>query len=150
MCVMHTLARSSRWFVNSSLILFLNKADLFAAKLAKGVPINTCAEFADYDGGLDYDECAEYIQDQFVARIAQPRGTPCALLDVFWHAYDAMCTFLIPRHKPSAQMWTPVYAMMLFMLLSVSVFHRRYLSVLIARVSPLTKLGLAPFNLLLF
>jgi hypothetical protein len=38
---------NSRWFLNTSIILFLNKKDLFAEKI-KFISIRTC--FKDYDG----------------------------------------------------------------------------------------------------
>jgi hypothetical protein len=55
---------SSRWFRETSTILFLNKRDLFANKITK-VPITVCPEFADYQGPNQYGPCAEYIQEKF-------------------------------------------------------------------------------------
>jgi guanine nucleotide-binding protein G(o) subunit alpha len=53
---------NSRWFAKTSLILFLNKCDLFAEKIKK-VPITTA--FPDYPGAMDYDESIKYIEGQF-------------------------------------------------------------------------------------
>jgi guanine nucleotide-binding protein G(o) subunit alpha len=53
---------NSRWFAKTSLILFLNKCDLFAEKIKK-VPITTA--FPDYSGAQEYDESIKYIEGQF-------------------------------------------------------------------------------------
>ncbi|KAJ6253321.1 guanine nucleotide-binding protein g(o) subunit alpha [Anaeramoeba flamelloides] len=54
---------NSRWFDNNSLILFLNKFDLFEEKI-KESELSEC--FPDYDGGSDVEEAKEYIKKQFV------------------------------------------------------------------------------------
>jgi len=53
---------NSRWFSKTSLILFLNKVDLFKEKIKK-VPITTA--FPDYTGQQDEDECVKFIEQQF-------------------------------------------------------------------------------------
>jgi len=60
---------NSKWFVNSSMLLFLNKRDLFLEKI-KSVPLSVC--FKDYDGGTDFDTAAEYIKKQFLAKNEKP------------------------------------------------------------------------------
>ncbi|KAL1924713.1 uncharacterized protein VTP21DRAFT_4367 [Calcarisporiella thermophila] len=55
---------NSRWFVNTSIILFLNKIDLFKEKL----PVSPLGKyFPDYQGGNDYDAACEYLLDRFVS-----------------------------------------------------------------------------------
>jgi GTPase SAR1 family protein len=54
---------NSRWFGNTSIVLFLNKSDLFKDKIQK-VTLSVC--FPDYDGGLDYDKGVKYITEKFV------------------------------------------------------------------------------------
>lgn len=54
---------NSRWFSSVSLILFLNKSDLFRDKIKK-VNLNVC--FPEFDGGLDYDRASEFVQTKFV------------------------------------------------------------------------------------
>jgi len=54
---------NSRWFINTSMILFLNKKDLFAEKI-KHKSIGLI--FRDYAGGNGYDEQVEYIKNKFV------------------------------------------------------------------------------------
>ncbi|KAJ3430984.1 guanine nucleotide-binding protein g(o) subunit alpha [Anaeramoeba flamelloides] len=54
---------NSRWFADTSIILFLNKTDLFRKKI-KTVNLSVC--FEDYDGGCDFDNASEYIKDKFV------------------------------------------------------------------------------------
>lgn len=56
---------NTKWFANTSMILFLNKKDLFAEKI-KRVDLNVC--FSEYTGGLDYDVASEYIRDTFLAQ----------------------------------------------------------------------------------
>jgi len=79
---------NSRWFKDTSVILFLNKKDLFAAKIQK-LPITVCPEFADYDGAQDYDECCEYIQDMFVERYTPPKDKNTAPKQIFTHITTA-------------------------------------------------------------
>lgn len=55
---------NSRWFVNTSIILFLNKIDLFKEKL----PLSPISKyFPDYTGGDDYDQACEYFLERFVS-----------------------------------------------------------------------------------
>jgi GTPase SAR1 family protein len=60
---------NSRWFAETSMILFLNKRDLFAEKIQK-VSIRSC--FEDYDGTDTYEEASQFIQDQFEGRNRNP------------------------------------------------------------------------------
>lgn len=54
---------NTKWFANTSMILFLNKKDLFAEKIAK-IDLNVC--FPEYNGGLNYDTASEYIRNTFL------------------------------------------------------------------------------------
>ncbi|KAJ3204744.1 guanine nucleotide-binding protein subunit alpha [Dinochytrium kinnereticum] len=54
---------NSRWFVKTSIILFLNKIDLFKQKLTRS-PMGKY--FPDFTGG-DYDSACEYILNRFVS-----------------------------------------------------------------------------------
>lgn len=53
---------NSRWFMRTSIILFLNKVDLFRAKLAKS-PLGSY--FPDYSGGNDVNRAAKYLLWRF-------------------------------------------------------------------------------------
>lgn len=53
---------NSRWFMRTSIILFLNKVDLFRAKLAKS-PLGNY--FPDYSGGSDVNRAAKYLLWRF-------------------------------------------------------------------------------------
>ncbi|KAI6190326.1 Odr-3 [Aphelenchoides bicaudatus] len=53
---------NSSWFLNTAMILFLNKKDLFADKIQR-VNITTC--FPDYEGGQNYDEAVNFIKVKF-------------------------------------------------------------------------------------
>jgi guanine nucleotide-binding protein G(i) subunit alpha len=55
---------NSRWFVKTSIILFLNKIDLFAEKLPRS-PLGDY--FPDYTGGADYNSACEYLLQRFVS-----------------------------------------------------------------------------------
>jgi len=55
---------NSRWFVKTSIILFLNKIDLFAEKLPRS-PLGDY--FPDYQGGGDYDAACDYLLHRFVS-----------------------------------------------------------------------------------
>jgi guanine nucleotide-binding protein G(i) subunit alpha len=55
---------NSRWFVKTSIILFLNKIDRFREKLPIS-PMNKY--FPDFEGGADYDLACEYIHNRFVS-----------------------------------------------------------------------------------
>ncbi|KAG2366288.1 G protein alpha-subunit [Suillus spraguei] len=55
---------NSRWFVKTSIILFLNKIDLFAEKLPHS-PLGDY--FPDYTGGDNYDAACDYLLHRFVA-----------------------------------------------------------------------------------
>ncbi|XP_011505328.1 PREDICTED: guanine nucleotide-binding protein G(i) subunit alpha-like [Ceratosolen solmsi marchali] len=53
---------NSKWFVDTSIILFLNKKDIFENKICKS-PLTIC--FPEYKGLNTFDECASYIQIKF-------------------------------------------------------------------------------------
>jgi guanine nucleotide-binding protein G(i) subunit alpha len=55
---------NSRWFVKTSMILFLNKIDLFAEKLPRS-PLGDY--FPDYNGGDNYDAACDYLLHRFVS-----------------------------------------------------------------------------------
>ncbi|KAJ1984784.1 guanine nucleotide-binding protein subunit alpha [Dimargaris cristalligena] len=55
---------NSRWFIRTSVILFLNKIDLFRAKLPKS-PLKHY--FPDYEGGNNYDMACDYLHKRFVS-----------------------------------------------------------------------------------
>ncbi|KAI4151025.1 MAG: hypothetical protein LQ340_003737 [Diploschistes diacapsis] len=55
---------NSRWFVRTSIILFLNKIDRFKEKL----PVSPMKNyFPDYEGGPDYAAACDYILNRFVS-----------------------------------------------------------------------------------
>jgi len=56
---------NSRWFQETSMILFLNKRDLFADKILK-VPLTVC--FPDYDGDNTYEAGSEFLKEQFESK----------------------------------------------------------------------------------
>eukprot|EP01103_Thecamoeba_quadrilineata_P011351 TRINITY_DN2690_c1_g2_i1.p1 TRINITY_DN2690_c1_g2~~TRINITY_DN2690_c1_g2_i1.p1 ORF type:complete len:367 (-),score=81.22 TRINITY_DN2690_c1_g2_i1:110-1177(-) len=56
---------NSKWFKKTSVILFLNKDDLFKEKLARGVDLKVC--FPDYTGGCEYKVAVEFVTEKFRA-----------------------------------------------------------------------------------
>jgi len=54
---------NTKWFASTSMILFLNKKDIFAEKIKK-IDLNVC--FPEYTGGLDYDQASEFVRDTFL------------------------------------------------------------------------------------
>ncbi|ORZ02157.1 heterotrimeric G-protein alpha subunit, GPA3-like protein [Syncephalastrum racemosum] len=73
---------NSRWFLRTSIILFLNKIDLFRAKLPK-VPLEKY--FPDYGGGQDPSKAAKYILWRFTQ-------TNRAKLNIYPHLTQATDT----------------------------------------------------------
>jgi len=55
---------NSRWFIKTSIILFLNKIDRFKEKLPASPMKNY---FPDYEGGDDYAMACDYILNRFVS-----------------------------------------------------------------------------------
>ncbi|KAM6121007.1 LOW QUALITY PROTEIN: guanine nucleotide-binding protein G(i) subunit alpha-2 [Pterocles gutturalis] len=53
---------NNKWFTDTSIILFLNKKDLFEEKIVHS-PLTIC--FPEYTGANTYDEAASYIQSKF-------------------------------------------------------------------------------------
>jgi guanine nucleotide-binding protein subunit alpha len=53
---------NSRWLLRTTVILFLNKIDLFQEKIKK-IPLNKY--FPDYNGGKDANNAAKYILKRF-------------------------------------------------------------------------------------
>ena len=59
---------NGEWFRELSMILFLNKVDLFQKKI-KTVPITVC--FPDYNGANTHDDSLNFIKKEFIARNKQ-------------------------------------------------------------------------------
>eukprot|EP00008_Paramoeba_atlantica_P010104 CAMPEP_0201487336 /NCGR_PEP_ID=MMETSP0151_2-20130828/12366_1 /ASSEMBLY_ACC=CAM_ASM_000257 /TAXON_ID=200890 /ORGANISM="Paramoeba atlantica, Strain 621/1 / CCAP 1560/9" /LENGTH=304 /DNA_ID=CAMNT_0047872339 /DNA_START=333 /DNA_END=1247 /DNA_ORIENTATION=+ len=58
-----------QWFREVTLILFLNKCDLFREKIKK-TDLKVC--FPDYEGGRNYDAAVDFITKKFVALHQHP------------------------------------------------------------------------------
>ena len=55
---------NSRWFVKTSIILFLNKMDIFREKIPRS-PLERY--FPEYSGGPDIDKAASFLSQKFVS-----------------------------------------------------------------------------------
>jgi len=60
---------NSRWFRDTSMVLFLNKSDLFAEKI-KSVPLRIC--FPEYTGENSYEATTTFLINQFETRNRNP------------------------------------------------------------------------------
>jgi len=58
---------NSQWFTKTSMILFLNKRDIFEDKITK-VPLNVCPLFMDYKGPNTYAAGCEAIDELFKSK----------------------------------------------------------------------------------
>lgn len=67
---------NNKWFTETSIILFLNKKDLFREKI-KNSPLTLC--FPEYSGSLTYEDAASFIQTQFEAK------NRCETKEVYCH-----------------------------------------------------------------
>ncbi|KAI8370016.1 guanine nucleotide-binding protein subunit alpha [Blakeslea trispora] len=62
---------NSKWFENTSLILFLNKTDLFREKIEEQ-HVELSETFHDYQGENTYEEGCQYIMNRFLRLNKQP------------------------------------------------------------------------------
>ncbi|WVQ99403.1 hypothetical protein IAU59_006536 [Kwoniella sp. CBS 9459] len=74
---------NSRWFTKTSIILFLNKIDLFRAKLPVSPLSNT---FPEYRGGSNYDAACSFLLEKFVSLNKNPSKS------IYAHYTDATDT----------------------------------------------------------
>jgi guanine nucleotide-binding protein subunit alpha len=88
---------NSKYFEKSALILFLNKIDLFAEKIAGGMsPINKT--FPDYTGGpTDFEAGKEFFANKFRNLVRQPKK------EVYVHYTNATDTNLLKITMASVQ-----------------------------------------------
>jgi len=66
---------STQWLVNTPIILFMNKRDLFAEKIRR---VDLSVMFPDYKGGRSFDEGCRFLMSKFVSCNVVPR-------DIFVH-----------------------------------------------------------------
>lgn len=91
---------NSRFFRETSMILFLNKRDLFEEKIAK---VDMKQWFEDYDGGCDYENAVEYIRTSFLRKNRNPRRSifthiTCATdKDNVKFVFDAVSSIIIKQ-----------------------------------------------------
>eukprot|EP01100_Stratorugosa_tubuloviscum_P014956 TRINITY_DN82_c1_g2_i1.p1 TRINITY_DN82_c1_g2~~TRINITY_DN82_c1_g2_i1.p1 ORF type:complete len:352 (-),score=139.41 TRINITY_DN82_c1_g2_i1:72-1127(-) len=61
---------NNKWFIDTAMILFLNKRDIFENKI-KRVDLRIC--FPSYTGGCNYQPAIDFIRDQFISQNENPR-----------------------------------------------------------------------------
>eukprot|EP01098_Paradermamoeba_levis_P003258 TRINITY_DN1504_c0_g1_i1.p1 TRINITY_DN1504_c0_g1~~TRINITY_DN1504_c0_g1_i1.p1 ORF type:complete len:352 (-),score=116.04 TRINITY_DN1504_c0_g1_i1:188-1243(-) len=74
-----------KWFKKTSIILFLNKKDLFEKKIVISPLKNT---FPDYTGPDEYQPAAEFIEQKFIAQDQQDNGPEGRIFPHFTCATD--------------------------------------------------------------
>lgn len=80
-------------FAQTSIILFLNKKDVFKNKI-KRIPLSIC--FPEYDGSHLYEECADFVRKKFENISQRAKGTEiCTHLTSAIDAADIEVTFKI-------------------------------------------------------
>jgi guanine nucleotide-binding protein subunit alpha len=62
---------NSKWFVNTSMILFLNKIDLFKDKLSKSLIKD---HFPEYDGPQEYEPASQFLLGKFTELNKNPNS----------------------------------------------------------------------------
>ncbi|XP_037388449.1 guanine nucleotide-binding protein G(t) subunit alpha-3-like isoform X1 [Pygocentrus nattereri] len=62
-----------KFFASTSIVLFLNKKDLFKEKISK-VPLSTC--FPNYSGSNTYEDATNYVKQQFEELNTNKGGKP--------------------------------------------------------------------------
>lgn len=70
-----------RWFTKTSIILFLNKIDLFRAKLGKSPLSET---FPEYTGGANYEAACAFLLEKFVGLNKNPSKSIYAVSGVIF------------------------------------------------------------------
>jgi len=80
---------NSRWFKKTSMLLFLNKCDLFEEKIALK-PITIV--FPDYSGPQEYESSARYIENQFLSRNRVSDSTNHSTKKIYTHVTCATNT----------------------------------------------------------
>jgi len=65
---------NSRWFRDTSIILFLNKCDLFREKIKK-VPLRAC--FPEYDGDDSYEAGCQFMEREFLKKNHYKKSIYC-------------------------------------------------------------------------
>lgn len=89
---------NSSWFMNTPIVLFLNKCDLFAEKI-KRVPLNIL--FPKYSGSTSYQTACEFLCREFVKRRSNPNKVihihvvSAIQIDLIKTAMDSVKTMLI-------------------------------------------------------
>jgi len=74
---------NSKWFVRTSIILFLNKVDLFNEKIAR---VDLKVLFPEYKDGCDAEKAMEYIKQQYFQLNKNPNKK------IFVHVTNAVDT----------------------------------------------------------
>jgi guanine nucleotide-binding protein G(i) subunit alpha len=72
---------NSRWFVDTPIVLFLNKTDIFKDKLQKN---DLSVAFKDYGEGNDFQKAFDFISKKYTGR--------CRNIDKKIHVYGTCAT----------------------------------------------------------
>ena len=84
---------NNKWFINTSMILFLNKNDIFSQKISN-VPITEC--FKHFDGNTnDYEQCVDFIKNQFLNQNKAPKQKYIFTHVLLYHCFFFFFFFLL-------------------------------------------------------
>ena len=100
---------NNKWFIGTSIILFLNKKDLFEQKLREN-PLTVC--FPEYTGPNTFQDTTNFIRDKFV-RLNKHPGTKtvythvtCATdTDNIQFVFDSVVDIIIAVHFKSTNLF---------------------------------------------
>ncbi|KAJ3427181.1 guanine nucleotide-binding protein g(o) subunit alpha [Anaeramoeba flamelloides] len=92
---------NSRWFIDTSIILFLNKIDLFEEKM-KHADLNVC--FKGYNGGCNFENGLKFIQNEFEKLYKKDNPifthTTCAIdTENIKHIFEVIKNIVISNHS---------------------------------------------------
>lgn len=92
---------NNNWFKTTTIMLFLNKTDIFREKIKKN-DLKVC--FEDYDGGNDFDKSIKFIEQKFLdVNKYDPKRIythfTCATdTDAVRHTWDCLCSSILQRN----------------------------------------------------
>jgi len=79
---------NSQWFINTSIILFLNKIDVFTEKIKRASIVTV---FPEYRGNNSYEEQIAYVRKKFLSVYVPPTNST-RLVDKTIYVHETCAT----------------------------------------------------------